>query len=199
MKKIIVVMMIIVLAVCSSVMAEESKEDLLAMAGRDVLNYYTEQLKKASDEITVYVQEIALDQVIEGKEMLGLKKRVKHFSNLKQEGNKRLRIYELTLPSELDAKIEIEREIVKDYFQYFIRNRDAVGEIRKLFAQVIGQDVKIEETFKLMVFFMFVMAITLFLSLSLICRNKEFTFWSFGLRVITVMVTLFLIVGLLGG
>lgn len=142
------IMTIIGLVVCGSLTAEEvTKEqgqDLLKKAGQEVLSRYEKRLEEKKTEIDNYIIEISSDGVVSRKGMLGLLEKVNSFDELKEEANKHLKIYGLTVNIELSKEV---KEIVDEYFLYLLRYRDKYGNVRKLFAQITGQDLRIESCF----------------------------------------------------
>ncbi len=148
--KTLIVMTIIGLVVCVG-QAEKTtggeNEEMLAKAGQDALAYYEQELKKVDDEIYISIEEFGSDRVITGEEMVDLRKKVAPLVELKKEAAEHLETYNLIIRPELKEKIETKEKIIFEYFGHIIREGDRDGNVRKLFAQLTGQDFKIGNRF----------------------------------------------------
>ncbi len=164
--------------------------ELFKQAGQEALDRYEARLQEKEKEINAYIQEVSADGRVTGMDINKIRRKVREYDRIKDEGLAHLRIYELALEQDLCPEI---RQLGKHY-SYAVRRYDKRGHNRKLFASLTGKDLEIESFFMLSVIVFW--AIMGFFCLVLSAGDERS--YSVYYRLMGISFLTFLFLGLLG-
>lgn len=193
----------------ASTKAEEAKVPAKAVskrdknfqkAGQELLKETEGRLQCLKEAIDGYIlTEIPEDGKVSSNEIITLRRKLWEFQKEKKKAERRLKLYDLSLVTEVDSELE---KTVDGYFGFF-RNRDSDDKIRRIFAELTGKDLEVENSLNVikLLIGLLVGFLCVFLGIWLIGRAvREQELWaavSGGLSVVIGAVILFLI--LFGG
>jgi len=145
MKKVTVIVgMIIIFWVFGPTFGKETYEnENFKKAGQQALAVREAELKRLAQEINDYIHKIAEDGRATSREMSILEKKVAQFNEKKEDANSHLKIYGLSITTNIELKPEI-KKLVSEYEHPLVWERDVKGEVRKLFARLTGRDIIVE-------------------------------------------------------
>lgn len=152
MKGLFVVLLLVVAAVLisfnSSAITEKEMKCNFQKAGEELLSEQTDRLRERKEAINEYIlKEIPTDGELTKREMKRLSALVEEFQRKKTEAERRLKLYS----KELDTGgIEVEplaEKAISLFFSERLRYGDnEKSEVREIFAELTGQDLRVEES-----------------------------------------------------
>ena len=118
----------------------------LAKAKAEALKSGEDALQQSAGNISKLMEEISGDRIADNVEMIKLVKSMEKFQKDKKKFDKELKVY--SVETRIDLGENFHKALRSYSTEHLVRCRDSKGEMKLLFAEVCGKDVRIVHFFK---------------------------------------------------
>lgn len=145
MRKAMVFFLALLIGFGATLLMTQTPEENFQKAAQEAKAKSESKLRVKKEGIMKFVFEIAEDGKV-GKELKKLNKEVKKFTELKTHLDNELGVYDITTETRLPSKVCVMTQYVKCYEDKFWYKDTPNRDVKRVFAELTGKDVKIEKS-----------------------------------------------------